>query len=68
MNVYTYPAFRRRGLAEALVRAAVIWCRDNDISAVTLHFSDDGRQLYERMGFALHNEMIIWSKSMTQPD
>ncbi len=57
VNVYTEPEFRRRGLARRLVQVALDWCKDNRIDVVILHASDEGRPLYETMGFKAGNEM-----------
>jgi ribosomal protein S18 acetylase RimI-like enzyme len=59
LNVYTQPQFRRMGLARELMEAAIEWCRANQVRAVILHSSDDGRRLYESMGFQATNEMRI---------
>ena len=57
LNVYTEPAWRRRGVADALMRELLRWCRGNGIDSVVLHASAEGRPLYERLGFAPTNEM-----------
>lgn len=57
LNVYTAPAWRRRGVAEALVRRALAWAEARGCSSVALHASDAGRALYERLGFRPTNEM-----------
>lgn len=59
VNVYTEEKFRRRGLARCLMDTAVNWCRENGIDTVILHSSDEGRPLYESMGFAQTNEMRL---------
>ncbi len=59
LNVFTEPEFRRRGLARCLMEAALEWCRANGIDLVILHASNNGRQLYESMGFHTSNEMRI---------
>lgn len=64
-NVYTYPDYRRRGLARHLVLESLDWCRENGIQAVTLHYSDEGRSIYEALGFTLHNEMIFWTRTLS---
>ena len=51
LNVYTQPEFRHRGLAQWVVEAALHWCKTNEVDLVTLHASDDGRRLYESLGF-----------------
>ena len=59
LNVYTERASRRRGLARGLMETALQWCRDHGIRAVILHASDDGRALYEKLGFQPTNEMRL---------
>ena len=51
LNVYTEPAHRRQGLARALMETMLASCRAEGFRAVTLDASDDGRALYEAMGF-----------------
>lgn len=56
-NVWTEPAWRRRGLGATLVRACVAWAEAHGVSGIVLHASDAGRPLYERLGFRPTNEM-----------
>jgi GNAT superfamily N-acetyltransferase len=57
VNVYCEPAYRRLGLARALMKAMLAWCDQAGIAGVTLHASDSGRPLYESLGFVRTNEM-----------
>ncbi len=59
VNVYTEPAYRRRGIARRLMEEILAWCRQNGVDAVVLHASQEGRPLYESMGFQSTNEMRI---------
>lgn len=59
LNVYTEEKFRRRGLARELMKAVLLWCRENSIDTVILHASPEGKALYESMGFNPTNEMRI---------
>ncbi|HXQ22618.1 MAG TPA: GNAT family N-acetyltransferase [Candidatus Acidoferrales bacterium] len=59
LNMYTEPAHRRRGLARALMETILAWCRARLITRVSLHASDDGRPLYESLGFLPTNEMRL---------
>lgn len=59
MNVYTEAAFRKRGLARRLVGECVEYCRAAGIKIVMLHASDQGRPIYEQMGFKQTNEMRL---------
>jgi len=52
-NVSTEPDFRRRGLARACVIALMDWFRDETaVGQVELHATDDGIDLYRRLGFS----------------
>ena len=57
MNVFTERAWRRRGVAAALLRELLGWCRASGVESVVLHASADGRPLYEKLGFTPTNEM-----------
>jgi GNAT superfamily N-acetyltransferase len=57
LNVFTEPAWRRRGVAAALMRELLRWCRASGIESVVLHASADGRPLYEKLGFTPTTEM-----------
>lgn len=57
LNVYTEPAWRRRGVAEALMRQVIRWAEAERLDRLVLHASEQGRHLYQRLGFAASNEM-----------
>jgi len=57
VNVYCEPEHRRRGLARALMKAMLDWCKRERMAKVVLHASPDGRALYENLGFVQTNEM-----------
>ena len=59
LNVYVYEEFRRRGVARRLMQVMVDWCRAQGFATVWLHASDEGRALYESMGFAATSEMKL---------
>jgi GNAT superfamily N-acetyltransferase len=59
LNVYTYPEYRRRGLARRLMQTMVDWCRREGFTQVSLHASESGRHLYESLGFEPSNEMRL---------
>lgn len=58
MNVWTHPDHRRRGLARRLMEAAISEARSRQIKVTALHASDDGRALYEQLGYRQSREMI----------
>jgi GNAT superfamily N-acetyltransferase len=57
LNVYTDPEYRRRGIARKLMQTIIAWCQREGFARVTLHASDEGRHLYESLGFEPSNEM-----------
>lgn len=59
VNVYTHPEHRRRGLARRLMDEILDWCKDNGMVQVTLAASDEGRPLYESLGFRPTNDMKL---------
>jgi ribosomal protein S18 acetylase RimI-like enzyme len=59
LNVYTNPENRRMGLARRLMDAALACSLLNHVHTVILHSSDEGRRLYESLGFEPTNEMRI---------
>jgi GNAT superfamily N-acetyltransferase len=59
VNVYTEPGHRRRGMARALMQFALEWCAANEVGAIILHSSVEGRPLYESLGFESTNEMRL---------
>jgi GNAT superfamily N-acetyltransferase len=58
-NVYTEPAYRRRGLARRLMETMLHWCASNGTDQVTLGASDEGRPLYESLGFQPTSDMRL---------
>jgi ribosomal protein S18 acetylase RimI-like enzyme len=59
LNVYVEPPWRRRGVAEALMRALLSALAERGIRRIVLHASDDGKRLYQRLGFVPTNEMRL---------
>lgn len=57
--VYVRPEYRRRGIASALMQLIVEWSRERGCSSVRLRASDDGRFLYEALGFREGREMEL---------
>jgi GNAT superfamily N-acetyltransferase len=57
LNVYAEPAHRRRGLARQVMEHILAWSADAGIARISLHASDEGRPLYQQLGFAATNEM-----------
>ena len=50
-NIYTEPAHRRRGLARTIMQTIHAWCLDAGYRTLALAASDDGRSMYESLGY-----------------
>ena len=59
VNVFTEPEWRRRGLAKLLMNTIIAWSREQNLDGLILHASDDGRALYEELGFIATTEMRL---------
>ena len=51
-NVYTRPAWRRRGLARQVMGALIEESYQRQLDVIELHATDDGYPLYRSLGFA----------------
>lgn len=59
LNMYVEHEHRRRGVARRLMECMIEWCRKNGFANVGLHASEEGRPLYEKLGFQPTNEMRL---------
>ena len=59
LNMYTETEFRRRGIARLVMETILAWCKSYGLRGVNLHASEEGRALYEKMGFTQTNEMRL---------
>lgn len=59
VNMFTEPEHRRQGLARRLMQTILEWCIAEGMRFLYLHASDDGRHLYENVGFKSTNEMRL---------
>ena len=59
LNVYTEPEFRRQGVARRIMETILHWIRARGLRSAHLHASDEGRVLYEKLGFVATNEMRL---------
>ena len=59
LNVYTRPAHRGHGLARRLTELAIAETRRRGVGIMSLHASEFGRPIYEKLGFTPTNEMRL---------
>lgn len=57
-NVYVQPRARGAGAGEALLRAALAWCREHGIDSAILWPTPRSRSLYARHGFAVRDDLM----------
>jgi len=57
MSMYTEKEFRRQGVASLIVKGALKWCREENYDRIVLHASEEGKSVYEGLGFERSNEM-----------
>lgn len=51
MNMYTAPAYRRRGIAYRTLDLLVRGAKNRGITDISLEATEAGRPLYEKYGF-----------------
>ncbi len=51
LNVYTCPSARRKGYAEAAMRAMINDAKEKKLSVIELKSTEDGYHLYRSVGF-----------------
>jgi len=59
INVFTEPKWRKKGVAALLLKQIIRWAQAESLDRIILHASDEGRALYERLGFVASNEMRL---------
>ncbi|MCP3099118.1 GNAT family N-acetyltransferase [Myxococcus sp. K15C18031901] len=60
VNMYTAPRWRRRGISRALMTDMLDFARELGLGRLWLHASNDGRPLYEAMGFSTNPTALEW--------
>lgn len=56
-NVFIEQPHRRRGAGRQLMEYIIKWAKDKGIKRMSLHTSEDGKALYESLGFSYTKEM-----------
>lgn len=58
-SLYTIPSHRRKGYARQIVQTAKFFSEEIGLKWIALGPSDDGRRLYERLGFVDVSQMRL---------
>ncbi|HYO57666.1 GNAT family N-acetyltransferase [Archangium sp.] len=61
LNMYTEPGWRGRGIARALFSELMRFAREQGAGRVWLHATDEGRPLYESVGFKPNPTALEWT-------
>ena len=64
MNMYTNPAYRRKGIAYQTLNLLVADAKNKGIDAISLEATEMGRPLYEKFGFTGMNDEMELKKSV----
>ncbi|MCF5764457.1 GNAT family N-acetyltransferase [Aeromonas veronii] len=60
LNMYTQPQWRRQGIATALLDTIAAFAIARQLGKVWLHASEQGRPIYERIGFVANPAQLGW--------
>ncbi|HXF47897.1 MAG TPA: GNAT family N-acetyltransferase [Verrucomicrobiae bacterium] len=63
LSMYTEHPFRGKGVATKIVKESIRWAKAKGFPRMTLHASDMGRSVYEKLGFKQTWEMKLDLKS-----
>ena len=62
-DFYIEPAFRKKGVARMLVRAAQAWCKEQGVAGMTVGCAPCDREMYRALGFdAELGHMLAWNQ------
>ncbi len=59
MNVYTRESHRRQGIATRMVEMLIREAKGRGVTEISLDATEQGRLLYEKMGFAASEECMV---------
>jgi predicted acetyltransferase len=51
LNVYTYPEYRKNGIATNVIKKIIEEAKEHDVSIINLEASEDGEPVYRKIGF-----------------
>lgn len=59
MNVHVEKEFRRKGIARRMIELLIHEAKERGVTEISLDATDDGRKLYEVMGWHTNNEAMV---------
>jgi len=63
-NVFTYPEFRKQGIATKVMTALLEEAEKLDIVYIDLLSTNDGKYLYEKLGFSISTKYAFMKKEL----
>ena len=64
LNVITYPKYRREGIATKIIEKIIDESKKEGVSSIDLMATEDGKPLYEKMGFTITKYTTMKTKLM----
>jgi len=62
MNVFTYPEYRRKGLAKKIIKEIIKQAKEKGVGYIDLMATEAGYDLYKRLGFNDSKDKGMWLK------
>ncbi len=59
MNVHVEKEFRRKGIARKMIELLADEAKERGVTEISLDATDDGRKLYDKMGWHTNNEAMV---------
>ena len=59
MNVHVEKEFRRKGIARRMIELLVDEAKERGVTEISLDATDDGRKLYEAIGWHKNSEAMV---------
>jgi len=62
MNVFTYPEYRKKGIAQKLIKEIINEAKERGVGYIDLMATDAGYSLYKNLGFNDSKDKGMWKK------
>ncbi|WP_457556906.1 GNAT family N-acetyltransferase [Candidatus Harpocratesius sp.] len=58
LNIVVIEEYRRHGIEEKFMRSIILYMKKQNIPIATLHATDIGKTLFQKLGFKLRNNYM----------
>jgi GNAT superfamily N-acetyltransferase len=62
MNVFTYPEYRKKGIAKRLIKEIIKEAKEKEVGFIDLMATEAGYNLYKHLGFNDSKDKGMWLK------